>query len=200
MRTKLSRFLLSYRTTPHSTTGVPPAELVMKRKVRTHLDRLVSSVADRVRNKQSQQKVAHDYHAQEREIQEGQAVYAKDFRYKKTWIPGTVIEKTGPVSVRVQLDDGSVIWRHQHDQDHVRNRSNKVVTQQASSDISEVVPVVLPESVTTPPIADASEQPDIPKSPLATTVETPVEAKFQRTRPSLNRARPEYLRDYICDL
>ena len=91
VRTKLSRFVLSYRTTPHSTTGVPPAELLMKRKVRTHLDRLVPSVADRVRNKQSQQKAAHDYHAQEREIQEGQAVYAKDFRYKKNWIPGTVI-------------------------------------------------------------------------------------------------------------
>ena len=79
VRTKLSRFLLSYRTAPHSTTGVPPAELLMKRRVRTHLDRLVPSVAGRVRNKKSQQKVAHDYHAQEREIQEGQAVYAKDF-------------------------------------------------------------------------------------------------------------------------
>ena len=74
------------------------------------------------------------------------------------------------MSVRVQLNDGSVIRRHQ---DHVRNRSNEVVTQQASSNISEVVPVVLPESVTAPPITDASEQPDIPKSPLAATVETP---------------------------
>ena len=75
-------------------TGVPPAELLylMKGKLRTHLDRLVPIVADRARNKQSQQKVAHDYHVQEREIQEGQAVYAKDFRYKKIWIPGT-----GPV-------------------------------------------------------------------------------------------------------
>ena len=169
----------------------------MKRKVRTHLDRLVPRVADRVRNKQSQQKVAHDYHAQEREIQEGQAVYAKDFRYKKTWIPGTVIEKTGPVSVRVQLDDGIVLRRHQ---DHVRNRSNEVVTQQASSDIPEVVPVVLPESVTAPPITDVSEQPDIPKSPLAATVETPVEANSQRTQPVWNRARSGYLKDYICEL
>ena len=98
VKTKLSRFLLSYRTTPHSTTGVPPAELLMKRKLHTQLNQIVPSIANRVRNKQSQQKVAHDYHAREREIQEGQAVYAKDFRYKKTWIPGTVTEKTGPVS------------------------------------------------------------------------------------------------------
>ena len=115
VQTKLSRFLLSYRTTPHSTTGVPPAELLMKRRLHTQLNQFVPSVADHVRNKQSQQKAAHDYHA-EREILEGQAVYAKDFRYKKAWIPGTVMEKTGPVSARVQLDNGTVIRRHQ---DHV---------------------------------------------------------------------------------
>ena len=62
----------------------PPAELLMKRRLHTHLNQLVPSIADRVRNKQSQQKAAHDYHAKEREILEGQAVYAKDFRYKKT--------------------------------------------------------------------------------------------------------------------
>ena len=53
------------------------------------------NVGDCVQNKQSQQKTTHDYHAQEREIQEGEAVYmyVKDFRAKKTWIPGTVIRK-----------------------------------------------------------------------------------------------------------
>ena len=39
MRTKLSRFLLRYRITPHTTTRVAPAELLelMKRRLRTHL-------------------------------------------------------------------------------------------------------------------------------------------------------------------
>ena len=129
-QTKLSRFLLGYRTTPHSTTGVPPAELLMKRRFHTQLNHLVPSVADRVRNKQSQQKVAHDYHAKEREIPEGQAVYAKDFLYKKSWIPGTVAEKTGPVSARVQLDNGTVIRRHQ---DHVRSRENDVAEEPVTS-------------------------------------------------------------------
>ena len=53
VQTKLSRFLLSYRTTPHSTTGVPPAELLLKRRLHTHLNQFVPSIADRVRNKQS---------------------------------------------------------------------------------------------------------------------------------------------------
>ena len=60
VQTKLSRFLLIYRTTPHSTTGVPPAELLMKRRLHTQLNQLVPSVANRVRNKLSQQKAAHD--------------------------------------------------------------------------------------------------------------------------------------------
>ena len=33
-RQKLSRFLLQYRTTPHSSTGVPPSELLFNRKIR----------------------------------------------------------------------------------------------------------------------------------------------------------------------
>ena len=113
IQTKLSQFVLSYRTTPHSTTGVPAAELLMKRKLHTQLDRLYPNVADRVRSKQAKQKAAHDYHAKERTLDEGQAEHVKDFRYKKTWMPGTVVDKTGPVSDRIQLDDGSVIRRHQ---------------------------------------------------------------------------------------
>ena len=62
----------------------------MKRRLHTTLNQLVPSIADRVRNKQSQQKAAHDYRAKEREILEGQAVYTKDFRYKKARLPGTV--------------------------------------------------------------------------------------------------------------
>jgi len=80
-------------TTPHSMTGVPLAELLMKRRLHTQVNQLVPSVANCVRNKQSQQKAAHDCRDKEREILEGQAVYAKDFRNKKAWMSGTVVEK-----------------------------------------------------------------------------------------------------------
>ena len=36
--TKLSRFLLAYRSTPQTTTGVTPAELLFNRRLRTRVD------------------------------------------------------------------------------------------------------------------------------------------------------------------
>ena len=43
---KLSRFLLSYHTTPNSTTGLTPSELFLKRQIRTRLDMLKPKVAE----------------------------------------------------------------------------------------------------------------------------------------------------------
>jgi hypothetical protein len=53
LKTKLGRFLLKYRITPHSTTGVPPAQLLMNRKLHTHLDLIHPNVSDRVLERQS---------------------------------------------------------------------------------------------------------------------------------------------------
>ncbi|KAK3747888.1 hypothetical protein QZH41_001352 [Actinostola sp. cb2023] len=104
VQTKSSRFLLSYSTTPHTTTGVPPSQLLMKRKPRVLLNLLQPDIRERVRTKQSQQKTRHDYHARERELPLEEAVYARDFRQKKAWVPGTIIKKSGPVSAEVQLE------------------------------------------------------------------------------------------------
>ena len=60
LETKLSRFLLSYRTTPHTTTGVTPAELLMKRKLQTNLDRSRPSPSTTVLFSQDHQKFHHD--------------------------------------------------------------------------------------------------------------------------------------------
>ena len=40
LKHRLADFLLRYRTTPHSTTGISPAELLMKRRLRTRLNKL----------------------------------------------------------------------------------------------------------------------------------------------------------------
>ena len=60
LETRLARFLFQYRLTPHSTTGQPPAELLMGRCPRSHLDFLFPSVAQRVQQSQERQKTNHD--------------------------------------------------------------------------------------------------------------------------------------------
>ena len=63
--------------TPHATTGVSPAELLLDYQPRTRLDLLFPQIADRVENQQSQQK-SHDRTAQRHNFTQGQAVYARN--------------------------------------------------------------------------------------------------------------------------
>ncbi|CAB4015186.1 Hypothetical predicted protein [Paramuricea clavata] len=49
-----------YRTTPHSTTGMSPGELMMKRRLRTRLSFVKLDLAQVVKGKQAQQKVYKD--------------------------------------------------------------------------------------------------------------------------------------------
>ena len=52
---KIARFLFAYRNTPHSTTGVSPAELLMGRKLRSPLDLLKPDLHFRVEGRQEKQ-------------------------------------------------------------------------------------------------------------------------------------------------
>ena len=48
METRLSRYLLTFKVTPHSNTGSAPSELMMGRKLRTLLDALHPSISCKV--------------------------------------------------------------------------------------------------------------------------------------------------------
>ena len=48
VQTELAKILLDYRTTPHTTTGVAPAQLLMGRRLTTSIDRLFPDVSKRV--------------------------------------------------------------------------------------------------------------------------------------------------------
>ena len=65
LETRISCFLFKYRTMPHTTSGVSPAELLMGRQLRSHLSLLHPdlTIRDRVANKQQNQKDHHDSHA-----------------------------------------------------------------------------------------------------------------------------------------
>ena len=57
---RLSKFLFSYRITPHTVTGVSPAELLMGRRLHSRLDLLYPGISQKVQTQQSKQKQGHD--------------------------------------------------------------------------------------------------------------------------------------------
>ena len=117
---KPSKFLFTYRLTPHSTTRVSPAELLMGHRLRSRLDLLFPDIRDRVQSQQEKQQQYHDDSKLLRTFDVGDNVYAEDFRARGSrWIPGIVKKRTGPISYIIELHDGHLFRRHV---DNVRKR------------------------------------------------------------------------------
>ncbi len=64
---------------------------------------------------QTQQKSRHDQHSRPQSFPVGDNVYARNYNGNGKWIPGTIVEVMGPVSVKAELENGITIRRH-HDQ------------------------------------------------------------------------------------
>ena len=114
---RLMNFLLTYRITPHSTTNVASCTLFLMREVRTRFDLLRPDINRNVALRQAQQKFQHDSHAHNRELFVGQRVMVRNLRPGDKWVPGTIIERTGPLSYLVQVSGGQTWKRHI---DHLR--------------------------------------------------------------------------------
>ena len=110
----LDRFLYHYRSTPHTTTGISPAELMFGRKMRTRFDLLWPSerVSARVIRKQEQQKAHHAKFPRNVSLSKGDSVMVRHYLPGKKWVPAEIAEKTGPLSYKCQLENGSVTKRH----------------------------------------------------------------------------------------
>ena len=120
MDTRIARFLFTYRLTPHATTGISPAELLLKRKPRSLLDSLHPDVTAKAQKGQERQKHFFDRNATKpRHFQPGDSVYVENFNGSPKWISGVVSEIAGPLSVVVDIGEGRMCRRHL---DHVRAR------------------------------------------------------------------------------
>ena len=198
IETKVSRFLFHYRLTPHSTTGIPPAELLFGRRPRSHLDLLHPSLASHVQSKQEQQKQAHDGQRQQRKFKNGDDVLVRNFQGSQKWLPGSVIQVRGPLTLDIQLEDGRIVRKHL---DHVISRSKPqapqctpVVTEttmeqnQANDDI---IPITNPQDELVEPISETSpnpsrsnddeQQPSMSNNP--TSIETPNDPEIANEEP-----------------
>ena len=123
---RLARILFSYRTTPQSTTGLTPAEMLLGRKPRTRLDLIKPNTAERVEKKQEKQKEMHDSKAKARFFKVGDSVFIKNKGLGKNWLQGILVKRTGPVSFLVKTLDG----RERRHQDQIRSRATQEVTEE----------------------------------------------------------------------
>lgn len=109
-QTRLGRFLLSQLVTPNSSTGKNPAELLMNRRLTTALDRLhPDHGGDMLRKRELS---AEKSPGTVREFKPHDLVYLRSYTRDAKWIPGVIIEVTGPLSYKVRTSDGQVHRRH----------------------------------------------------------------------------------------
>ncbi|XP_045541427.1 uncharacterized protein K02A2.6-like [Papilio machaon] len=114
---RLLKFLLDYRNSIHSTTGLSPAELVYGRKLRTRLDLIKPSspssscvpLAEFVKKKQCSQIEAHGG-CNKQFFTPGDQVLYKKFagNNKFTWHQATVLKRLGKVLYVVQDNTSSI--------------------------------------------------------------------------------------------
>ena len=183
LQQKLARFLMAYRSTPHTTTGVTPAELFLGRQIHTRLDLLKPGVRNTVMKKQAVQKKAHDVHAKNRNFQVGQAVLVLNFREGPRWIPGKILEKMGPVSYQVVVQGQT--WKRHIDQLLANQEGGSKEAVPPSEEM--IVPALeenqspgepeeeSPPSIVTSPNQDAQAETQLPESaavPLDTAMAT----------------------------
>ena len=110
---RLHEFLLVYRSTPHSTTGQPPSELMFGRRIRTRLDLVHPDRRDKICRKSKGVQ-------NPRLLSIGERVLARDYRNirKPGWLGGVIIERLSPVTyhVQVELRGELVVWKRHIDQ------------------------------------------------------------------------------------
>jgi len=158
---RLFSFLLTYRTTPHATTNVPPCELFVGRRLRTLFDLLRPNRERRVNDRQGTQKAGHDNHAHHREFEISQHVMARNWSGGPNWLPGVIVDKHGPLTFEVKMRSGQIWKRHV---DHLKpllkaadepvtgtsDDYNAIPTDQSPVSESNQAPAALPED---PPVA-----------------------------------------------
>ena len=87
--------------TPLTTTGVPPTELMLNRRLQAYLDLLQTSIGQTIRQNQNKQKIYHDTHSRARDFKEGNAVYVCSYYGTDKWLLGTILAKQGLLLFKV---------------------------------------------------------------------------------------------------
>lgn len=136
---KLSNFLLRYRSTPHTVTGVTPAELFLKRQLRTRFTLLKPQLQRSMEEKQERQCVHHDKRVAYRRFKTGDTVRVKTHKGNScTWEPGVIMKVCGPRNYLARVQ-GRTRYVHV---DHMRATAEHVDTESEGDNAqpSHIVP------------------------------------------------------------
>ncbi|UYV70236.1 K02A2.6-like [Cordylochernes scorpioides] len=165
----LPRALFAMRTTPHGTTGLTPAELLMGRKLTTRMNRL--------HPKESEDSENGKEHFQNR-FKSQENVYARKYNGKGKWEPEKIKTVLGPRNYEVIMENGVTAKRHQ---DQLMRR----VKEEVSEDVEKK------EECNTERMGEQMNDPNESQERLE---ETP-----GPSRPIRNRRLPEYLKDCVTN-
>ena len=114
----MQRFLMTYRTTPHSATNCTTAELLFGRRLRTALDIIKPSLSNNM-EKNRNGMICRAQNWRTREFNNGQEVFIRNFGVGSRLISGVIVNSSGPLTWLIKLEDGKTVIRHA---DHIRNR------------------------------------------------------------------------------
>lgn len=171
---KLTRFLLSYCTTPHTTTNETPVKLFLGREIRTRLTTLKPDLANSIKKKRSSQ--VNKY----RSIEVVSTVLVRDNRINSDrYSLDKIVHQLDPVTYQVQV--GDLFWKRRIDQIKISPNSETTCTenQESNSDLynsdhnenqtfrylqkNSVTKEHKPAKSTVPRVVDQSEQSNMSK-------------------------------------
>ena len=192
---KLDRFLLAYRSAPHATTELSPAQLLLGRNVKTRLDLIKPNVTREVNKK-----LLQSNNSTLRAFDHNQNVWVRNYRRGPKWVRGIVIERTGPVLYRVKVDDQT--WKRHVEQP----RDSNLCPPEMETTDDCAVPDEIEQGM---PVVTDTEWKDVPSQAAMPSGEVPSpEQQSQQLgpRPELITTRvgrvvkpPHRLKDYVCD-
>lgn len=105
---QLYSLLMTYRKTPHCTTGKSPSAIMFQREIRTRLD-LIRPEKKKVDKKPNS---CNTSKLKIRNLPLNTRVSARNYNNRLKWVFGHIVKKLGNLHYLIRLDDGRVWKRH----------------------------------------------------------------------------------------
>ena len=73
---------------------------------------MMPNTKQQVTSKQADEKQHHDKHSKSQPMFPGTTVFVREYNGPLKWIPGVILQKLGPVTFSVAINNGRTVKRH----------------------------------------------------------------------------------------